>query len=390
MAGTIFYSWQNDLDHKTHRNFIEKCIKRALKIVKKEAHVVVDYDRDIKGLNGSPDITSTIFDKIEKSVLFICDVSIINQSSDQKKTPNPNVLIELGFAVHKLGWDRIICLFDINSGSVEELPFDIRQKRVTPFNPSDDNEADRIAKILAANIQDLYVQGKMFNPLNDYMKGRIDRSILNLAKRMANLVFGTISMSEGLAQVTDLLNTEKEKRILLLSQVQFPAFIVLNTFSEDEESLKLILRELFSSSYFPKEWSYTVLELLEWIREYNYLISSRNKDYPFDLVEGKEFLNVAAISGKAINPQNPENSFLVLETMDKNGKRYVDTTGGKVINTTQYPTNSAPSLRRCFVIRPEYVLSVSDTIERLISICNRWLDATNEEFILDPEYYWIG
>ena len=209
MAGTIFYSWQNDLDHKTHRNFIEKCIKRALKIVKKEAHVVVDYDRDIKGLNGSPDITSTIFDKIEKSVLFICDVSIINQSSDQKKTPNPNVLIELGFAVHKLGWDRIICLFDINSGSVEELPFDIRQKRVTPFNPSDDNEADRIAKILAANIQDLYMQGKMFNPLNDYMKGRIDRSMLNLAKRMANLVFGTISMSEGLAQVTDLLNTEK-------------------------------------------------------------------------------------------------------------------------------------------------------------------------------------
>lgn len=390
MAGTIFYSWQNDLDHKTHRNFIEKCIKRALKIVKKEAHVVVDYDRDIKGLNGSPDITSTIFDKIEKSVLFICDVSIINQSSDQKKTPNPNVLIELGFAVHKLGWDRIICLFDIDSGSVEELPFDIRQKRVTPFNPSDDNEADRIAKILAANIQDLYVQGKMFNPLNDYMKGRIDRSMLNLAKRMANLVFGTISMSEGLAQVTDLLNTEKEKRILLLSQVQFPAFIVLNTFSEDEESLKLILRELFSSSYFPKEWSYTVLELLEWIREYNYLISSRNKDYPFDLVEGKEFLNVAAISGKAINPQNPENSFLVLETMDKNGKRYVDTTGGKVINTTQYPTNNAPSLRRCFVISPEYVLSVSDTIERLISICNRWLDATNEEFILDPEYYWIG
>ena len=71
MAGTIFYSWQNDLDHKTHRNFIEKCIQKALKSVKKEAHVVVDYDRDTKGLNGSPDITATIFDKIEKSVLFV-------------------------------------------------------------------------------------------------------------------------------------------------------------------------------------------------------------------------------------------------------------------------------------------------------------------------------
>ena len=163
MAGTIFYSWQNDLDHKTHRNFIEKCIQKALKSVKKEAHVVVDYDRDTKGLNGSPDITATIFDKIEKSVLFICDVSIINQESNQRKSPNPNVLIELGFAIHKLGWDRIICFFDSNTGDVEELPFDIRQKRVTVFNPNAENEVERITKILATNIQDLYVDGKLFN-----------------------------------------------------------------------------------------------------------------------------------------------------------------------------------------------------------------------------------
>lgn len=390
MAGTIFYSWQNDLDHKTHRNFIEKCIQKALKSVKKDAHVVVDYDRDTKGLNGSPDITTTIFEKIEKSVLFICDVSIINKDSNQKKAPNPNVLIELGFAIHKLGWDRIICLFDSNTGSVEELPFDIRQKRVTVFNPNNENEADHITKILAANIQDLYVHGKLFNPLNDYMKGRIDCSLLSIAKQMANLVFGTMTMSEGLSRVNDLLNMPVTKCTQSLSQAQFPAFIVLNTFSEDEDNLKLILRELFSSSYFPKEWSYTVLELLEWIREYNYLISKRNKDYPFVQVEGKEYTNVAAINGKSINPQNPQNSFLILETTDNNGKRYVDTTGGKIINTTQYPTNNAPSLRKCYAIKAESVATFTEMIYKLLSICNGWLEITNEEFILDPDYYWVG
>lgn len=390
MAGTIFYSWQNDLDHKTHRNFIEKCIQKALKSVKKDAHVVVDYDRDTKGLNGSPDITTTIFEKIEKSVLFICDVSIINKDSNQKKAPNPNVLIELGFAIHKLGWDRIICLFDSNTGSVEELPFDIRQKRVTVFNPNNENEADHITKILAANIQDLYVHGKLFNPLNDYMKGRIDCSLLSIAKQMANLVFGTMTMSEGLSRVNDLLNMPVTKCTQSLSQAQFPAFIVLNTFSEDEDNLKLILRELFSSSYFPKEWSYTVLELLEWIREYNYLISKRNKDYPFVQVEGKEYTNVAAINGKSINPQNPQNSFLILETTDNDGKRYVDTTGGKIINTTQYPTNNAPSLRKCYAIKAESVATFKEMIYKLLSICNSWLEITNEEFILDPDYYWVG
>lgn len=390
MAGTIFYSWQNDLDHKTHRNFIEKCIQKALKSVKKEAHVVVDYDRDTKGLNGSPDITTTIFDKIEKSVLFICDVSIINSESNHKKSPNPNVLIELGFAIHKLGWDRIICLFDSNTGKVEELPFDIRQKRVTVFNPNSENEAERITKILTTNIQELYVDGKLFNPLNDYMKGRIDRSIVNIAKQMANLVFGTMSMSEGLAHVQDLLNLQTNKCSELLSKVQFPAFIAFNTFSEDEDNLKLILRELFSSSYFPKEWSYTVLELLDWIREYNYKISKRNPDYPFLQVEGKEFTNIAAIDGKSINPRNPQNSFLILETVKKDGKRCVDTDGGKVINTTQYPTNNAPSLRKCYLIKESSVTAFSETIYKLVSICNIWLNITNEEFILDPDYYWIG
>ena len=115
MTRIIFYSWQNDLEGKTHRYFIEKCIKKALNRLEKDASIYVGYDRDTKGKNGSPDITTTIFDKIDKSVLFICDISIVNSDYTGRKTPNPNVLIELGYAASKIGWDRIICLFDINT-----------------------------------------------------------------------------------------------------------------------------------------------------------------------------------------------------------------------------------------------------------------------------------
>lgn len=73
MARTIFFSWQSDLDNKGHRNFIERCIKQALKNLSKvdDAQIYMDYDRDTLGLDGSPDITSAIFDKIEKSVLYM-------------------------------------------------------------------------------------------------------------------------------------------------------------------------------------------------------------------------------------------------------------------------------------------------------------------------------
>ena len=175
MARIIFYSWQNDLKPSTHRYFLDKCIQEAIKSLEKEANVYMEYDRDTMGLMGSPDITESIFDKINKSVLFVCDISIINSEAEGKKTPNPNVLIELGYAASKLGWERVICLFDSNTGKIEDLPFDLRQKRITPYNPQAPNEKERLVKILSSNIQKLFVKGKLFNPLNDYMKGKIDK-----------------------------------------------------------------------------------------------------------------------------------------------------------------------------------------------------------------------
>lgn len=389
MTRTIFYSWQNDLDCKTHRYYIEKCLKKALKNLEKDASIYVDYDRDTKGKNGSPDITTTIFDKIDKSVLFICDISIVNSDYNGRKTPNPNVLIELGYAASKLGWDRIICLFDINTGIIEELPFDLRQKRITSFNPYEDGEVERVSKILAENIKDLYVKGQLFNPLNDYIKGKIDRSILAVAKQMTNLVFGTITLSSGLEQVPNLLNCSFEEVEAHISSIQFPGFIALNDFYEETTNLQDILKDLFSSAYFPKEWSFTVLELLDWIRVYSWFISKRNKEYPFERVSSTNYDNLVALDAHSINAKNLENSFLIIETIDKNGKRYVDTEGGKVINTTHYPTDNAPSLRYCYCLKQNIVNKFADRIYKLITICNNWLDITDGEFILDPDYYEI-
>lgn len=389
MARTIFYSWQNDLDSKTHRYFIEKCLKRALSNLEKDGAIYMNYDRDTKGINGSPDITTTIFDKIDKSVLFVCDISIINSNAKGRKTPNPNVLVELGYAASKLGWDRIICLFDGNTGDIEDLPFDLRQKRVTPFYPNNKNELSRLSKILEANIADLYVKGKLFNPLNDYIKGKIDKSILGIINPMANLVFGTVSLNEGLAHVSSLLNCSSEEIETHITGVHFPAFIPLNDFEIENVNLQDVLKNLFSSSYFPKEWSYTVLELIDWIREYNWLISERNTEYPFLLLDTSNFDHYAAINSQAINSNNPPNSFLILEATIEDGLRHVDTKSGKVINTTHYSTNKATALRKTLTLKEPSVKLFADKINKLIRICQNWLDATDSEFILDPDYYVI-
>lgn len=47
-----------------------------------------------------------------------------------RATPNPNVLVELGYAAHSLGWDRIIVVVNTAHGAIEELPFDFRARIV--------------------------------------------------------------------------------------------------------------------------------------------------------------------------------------------------------------------------------------------------------------------
>ena len=127
---TIFYSWQSDI--KESRNFISDCLSRLERRMKDV--VLCEIDRDTQGLAGAPDIGDSIYEKIDSADIFIADVTIINHDYSGRKTPNPNVLIELGYAIKVLGWDRIVFLYDKDFGEIEELPFDINHRRITSFS----------------------------------------------------------------------------------------------------------------------------------------------------------------------------------------------------------------------------------------------------------------
>ena len=142
MKRTIFYSWQSDLPSKENRNLIEDSLKRALKAIHRDESEKVEpvLDRDTMGVSGSPDITDSIFAKITMSDIFVADVSLINSDSEGKMTSNPNVLLELGYAIAQLGWDRIILVQNTVYGGPELLPFDLRGRRVIGYSYSSDRD----------------------------------------------------------------------------------------------------------------------------------------------------------------------------------------------------------------------------------------------------------
>jgi hypothetical protein len=125
--------WQSDLDSSVNRNFIEDALRRALKAIHREESIDPVLDRDTAGLSGSPSISESIFTKIIHADVFVADVSIINAGSGMRHTPNPNVLVELGYAVAQLGWDRILLVQNTCFGGPGDLPFDLRGRRVVSY-----------------------------------------------------------------------------------------------------------------------------------------------------------------------------------------------------------------------------------------------------------------
>ncbi len=153
---TIFFSWQSDSPRPTNHSFIEDCLERAIKELKREDDLKVEpvLDRDTRGVPGSPDIVGTIFSKIRDSQVFVGDVSIINPGGSGRPTPNPNVLIELGYALSCLGDERVVCVCNEASGSIESLPFDLRQKRVGKYRLEQGQDKAEPRKALVATLRE--------------------------------------------------------------------------------------------------------------------------------------------------------------------------------------------------------------------------------------------
>jgi hypothetical protein len=139
---TVFYSWQSDRPSSTNRRFIERCLQQALREARSTPSFELDtfLDRDTQGTAGSPDIVATILAKIDAAQAFVGDVSIVD--GQHRLCPNPNVLIELGYAAHSLSWNRIVLVCNEVYGAVEMLPFDIRQRRVLTYHLNENASAE--------------------------------------------------------------------------------------------------------------------------------------------------------------------------------------------------------------------------------------------------------
>ena len=132
MKYVIFFSWQSDTESKYNRNYI----KGLLNDFASRSDYSIEIKESVGDSAGSPNIVDKVISEIEKCNIFVCDVTPIT-TYNNKKLPNPNVLFELGYAMCHLGWERIICIANESYGAITDMPFDIRQNRISKYKYSE-------------------------------------------------------------------------------------------------------------------------------------------------------------------------------------------------------------------------------------------------------------
>jgi hypothetical protein len=210
MNFNIFYSWQSDTDNKLNKYFIQDSIEKAIKNLSKDNSITLELslDRDTKNKPGTPPIVETIFSKIEKCAIFLCDLTIINDIEKDKATPNPNVLIELGYAIAAIGYSRIICIMNTAYGdpeqNIEILPFNIRHLRwPIRYYIKDSANKEPAKKSLVNQLEEaikVFIKNNSIDELNNSADARFARNFNH-------------ALIESLSCFATFLSTHKEVKI---------------------------------------------------------------------------------------------------------------------------------------------------------------------------------
>ena len=149
----IFYSWQSD--DKSSQNTLNIALQNAVDDLSDKG-IRIDIDYSTLGESGMPSIDQTILRKIDACDIFLADITPIvtyqrtlgNGQQIKKEVPNPNVLLELGYAMSALGVGYVIVAAHQGNWISANLPFDINHHAIYSFTSSNCNLTSRILEVI--------------------------------------------------------------------------------------------------------------------------------------------------------------------------------------------------------------------------------------------------
>jgi hypothetical protein len=127
----VFYAWQSDRLERFNRHLIRFALNLAAKSISDDptVGVRVRIDADTEGVLGHVPVTDTILKKIAVCDAFVPDLTFVAATTADKIVPNPNVLLEYGYALRAKSHSVMIPVMNTAYGPAERLPFDMGHLR---------------------------------------------------------------------------------------------------------------------------------------------------------------------------------------------------------------------------------------------------------------------
>lgn len=372
MKITVFYSWQSDLEKKCNRNFIESAIKKAIKNMNMQSLQKNDivFTSDSRGEAGTPDLSTTIFDKIDKCDIFIADISIINSESQYRIMPNPNVLVELGYAARSIGWSKIICVYNQKFAPIENLPFDIRGRKPIVYNSDNDLLVEKtyltkmISDAMLNIIEACYADNKEYLTT----KRNIDSGMQAVLIDFCQLLFWNSANNIDKYNYSKLLLITREELEKLLKEKEFLGFYLKRNISESIDDFINMFNDRLEVLFLSEDDKRIIAKMIFALRECRDTLNSSEC-----FIEQQKEDKYVIVAGKDINPNNPKSQYLLLQPCSK-GEAIVIAGGS-------FDNKDVPKLLRYYRIADGYCEYLAQSIASIANCVNLWIKQTGNYFI---------
>ena len=374
MKVNIFYSWQSDLPNAKNRSLIETSLKNAIKMIKDEIDEVSDVliESDSRDDLGTPDLVESIFSKIEQCDILVADLSIINAGSNGRLTPNPNVLLEVGFAAKAISWTNIVCVYNCEYGKVEDLPFDIRTRKPIIYNTTNGISESKNALTKALKTQLSSIILNRIIDKKEYLstKRAVDLSLQSILVDLCGIIFDVNSNDKY--NYSKLLHMSTESIMKVLLHKEFLGFYLFRNIETNIDEFVEFFNDSLETYFLNDKEKRLLAKLVFSLRDYQKLLHSEN--VMTSVTSKTEFV---IQSGNAINPNNPENSYLLLKPLDNN--KAVVVAGGSFCNV------SPKEMTKTFKLNDEAVSVFAHHINSIVELVNDWIMITGNYFIINPK-----
>lgn len=383
MIHSIFYSWQSDLPVSENKSYISSCLSKAVQKLKTEKKFSLEYviDRATNNRIGTIDIADSIFKKINIAKLFVADISIINSKNRKyRKTPNPNVLLELGYAVRTIGWENVVCVYNTKYGKPEDLPFDLRNRRLVLYNSDNDKSH------LTNDLLQIITASNNFQVPSDIIRDFYTANIYTLLFRLISDITKALLGYENritLANIQYVLNLNNKDISEIASIQKLIGFQLFKSYPSVVDELKTQLEKILTIRQYNDAYYVPLVRLIELLKMHD---KALNRWFKIKMLNPTELRGHSMFS--TIKNSNtidlPFRYVLVRKLQDLDN-------AGMVIDFGDFMNKDyQDNLLQEYMLSGQSLNFFTHFYSEAIAITNEWIDYNGGEFILDETVFEFG